>query len=164
MSAYELAEINIATLLAPLDSPQLADFVANLDRINALAESSDGFVWRLKGEGNDATALRDFGDDVIINMSTWRDVEALKHFAYGTAHVEILKRKREWFTRMKNAYMVLWWVPKGHRPTLAEAAERLELVRAKGPTPEGFNFGRAFPPPDAAQPGQEFSIRDTCPA
>ena len=120
MSRYQLAQVNIATLKAPLDSPVLKDFVDNLDRVNALAEGSEGFIWRLKGEGNDATALRPFGEDIIVNMSVWRDVDSLRKFAYGNAvHVEILKRKREWFTRMKDAYMVLWWVPAGHQPTTA---------------------------------------------
>jgi hypothetical protein len=163
VSTYELAQINIATLAAPLDSPQLADFVANLDRINALAEGSEGFVWRLVGDGNDATSLRPFGDDVIVNMSTWRDVDSLRKFAYESAHTEILKRKREWFTRMREAYMVLWWVPKGHRPTVAEAAQRLELLRAKGATPEAFTFGVAWPAPDAGDAGKQFSFTDTCP-
>jgi hypothetical protein len=78
--------------------------------------------------------------------------------------VEILKRKREWFTRMKDAYMVLWWVPAGHRPTVQEAAERLELLRQKGPTAEAFHFGEAYSPPDAGQDGVPFSFKDTCPA
>src|SRR6187397_861609 len=97
MSKYQLAELNIAELKAPLDSPQLKDFVDNLDRINALAESSPGFVWRLKGDGNDATELRPMGEKIIVNYSIWRDVDTLKDFVYRTAHVEILKRKREWF-------------------------------------------------------------------
>ena len=147
MSNYRLAQINIAKLKAPLDSPELRDFVDNLDRINALAEGSDGFVWRLKGEGNDATSLRPFGDDVIVNMSVWRDVEALKDFAYRSGHVEIMRRRREWFTRMAEAYMVLLWVPAGHEPTLEEAAQRLERVRSQGPTPEAFTFKQRFDPP-----------------
>src|SRR5690349_24049888 len=106
MSKYQLSEINIAELKAPLDSPQLKDFVDNLDRINALAESSAGFEWRLKGDGNDATSLRPLGDNVIVNMSVWRDVDSLKNFVYQTPHVEIMKRRREWFARMANAYMV----------------------------------------------------------
>jgi hypothetical protein len=165
MSRYQLAQINIATLKAPLDSPELKDFVDNLDLVNGLAESSEGFIWRLKGDGNDATALRPFGEDIIVNMSVWRDVEALRQFAYGNAkHVEILKRKREWFSRMKDAYMVLWWVPAGHQPTVQEAAQRLELLRQKGPTAEAFHFGEAFSAPDAEQGGAPFSFKDTCPA
>lgn len=165
MSKFQLAQVNIATLKAPLDSPELKDFVDNLDLVNGLAENSEGFVWRLTGEGNDATSLRPFGDDVIVNMSVWRDVDSLRKFAYGNkTHVEILKRKREWFTRMKDAYMVLWWVPAGHRPTVEEAARRLELLRQKGPTADAFHFGEAFSAPDAASGGERFSFKDACPA
>ena len=164
MSNYQLAQLNIATLKAPLDSPELKDFVDNLDRINALAETSAGFVWRLVGDGNDATSLRPFGDDIIVNMSVWRDVEALKDFAYRSGHVEIMRRRREWFTRMVEAYMVLWWVPAGHEPTLAEAAARLELLRRQGPTPGAFNFGEAYPAPDAGAGAASVSLDDTCPA
>ena len=165
MSKYQLAQVNIATLKAPIDSPELKDFVDNLDLVNGLAERSEGFVWRLTGEGNDATSLRPFGDDVIVNMSVWRDVDSLRRFAYGNrTHVEILKRKREWFTRMKDAYMVLWWVPAGHRPTVEEAAQRLELLRRKGPSAEAFHFGEAFSAPDSSEAGAPFSFKDSCPA
>jgi hypothetical protein len=164
MSRHQLAEINIAELKAPLDSPQLKDFVDNLDRINALAESSEGFVWRLKGDGNDATSLRPLGDNVIVNMSVWRDAESLRNYVYKTAHVEILKRKREWFTRMAKAYMVLWWVPQGHEPTVAEAVARLEHLRKHGATAEAFTFGEAFAAPDAVAAGAPFSFKDSCPA
>jgi hypothetical protein len=164
MSGYQLAQLNIATLTAPLDSPQLKDFVDNLDRINALAESSDGFVWRLKGEGNDATSLRPFGDDVIVNMSVWRDVESLRNYVYKSAHVDILRRKREWFIRPTEAIYVLWWVPEGHQPTVEEAALRLKLLRKQESTAEAFNFGEAFPAPDAPSGGAPISFKDTCPA
>ena len=97
MSNFELAQLNIAHLKAPIDSPTLADFVANLDRINLLADASVGFRWRLKTDEGNATSLHPFGDDVIVNMSVWRDLEALRHFVYNTAHIEIMKRRREWF-------------------------------------------------------------------
>jgi hypothetical protein len=98
-------------------------------------------------------------------MSVWRDVDSLRQFAYGNkTHVQILKRKREWFTRMKDAYMVLWWVPAGHRPTVVEAAQRLELLRQKGPTPDAFHFGEAFSAPDAVAASVPFSFKDGCPA
>ena len=164
MSKYQLAELNVASLKAPLDSPELKDFVDNLDRINALAEATPGFVWRLKGDGNDATSLRPLGESVIVNLSTWRDVDSLRHYVYKTAHVEILKRKREWFTRMADAYMVMWWVKAGHQPTAAEAVAKLEYLRQHGPSPEAFTFGDAFAAPDAAQPGERFSFKDACPA
>jgi hypothetical protein len=163
MSRYQLAQLNIAALKAPLDSPELKDFVDNLDRINALAESSPGFEWRLTGDGNDATSLRPLGETVIVNMSVWRDVAALKDFVYKTAHSAIMRRRREWFTRMGAAYMALWWVPQGHEPTVAEAVDRLEHLRKHGPTPEAFTFAEAFSAPDAEQAGAPFSFTDTCP-
>ena len=163
MSEYQLAQLNIAELKAPLDSPELKDFVDNLDRINALAENSPGFVWRLKGDGNDATSLRPLGDNIIVNMSTWRDVESLKNYVYKSAHVEILKRKREWFTRMAIPY-VLWWVPAGHTPTIAEAVARLERLRKDGASAEAFHFGAAHAAPDAEGAGDAVSFPDTCPA
>jgi len=163
MSRYQLAQINVAELKAPLDSPQLKDFVDNLDRINALAEGSPGFVWRLTGEGNDATGLRPMGEKIIVNYSIWRDVETLKSFVYSTAHVEILKRKREWFERMKLNY-VLWWVPAGHIPTVDEAVAKLEYLRSKGPSADAFHFGEAYSAPDAAGAGTPVSFGDSCPA
>jgi len=164
MSGYRLAQLNVAKLKAPLDSPELKDFVDNLDRINALAEGSPGFEWRLKGEGNDATSLRGFGDDVIVNMSVWRDADALREFVYKSPHLAIMKRRREWFSRMADAYMCLWWVPAGHEPTVAEAHARLEHLRANGPTPESFTFGEAFSAPDAREAAAPFSFKDSCPA
>ncbi|MCG2586805.1 DUF3291 domain-containing protein [Massilia sp. TS11] len=158
MSAFQLAQLNIATMKAPLDSPTMADFVGNLDRINALAEQSPGFVWRLKDEAGDATAIRPFGDEVLINMSVWRDVASLSEFAFRSAHVEIMRRRREWFERMGEAYAVLWWVPAGHHPTAAEAAERLALLQAQGPSPQAFTFRSAFPPPDAPAPAAAQSL------
>jgi len=163
MSTWQLAELNVARLKAPLDSPELKDFVDNLDRINALAEGSPGFVWRLTGEGNDATGLRPMGEKIIVNYSIWRDVETLKSFVYSTAHVEILKRKREWFERMKLNY-VLWWVPAGHIPTVDEAVAKLEYLRSKGPSADAFHFGEAYSAPDAAGAGTPVSFGDSCPA
>lgn len=147
MSTHQLAQLNIATLLAPKDSPQLADFVANLDRINALADQADGFVWRMLGDGADASGWRPWGNEVLANMSVWRDVDALKDYAFKTAHADIMKRKREWFHRMADAYMVLWWVPAGHIPTLREAEERLAILRTRGACAEAFTFKDVFPPP-----------------
>jgi len=163
MSRYQLAQINVAELKAPLDSPQLKDFVDNLDRINALAEGTPGFVWRLTGDGNDATELRPMGEKIIVNYSIWRDVETLKNFVYSTAHVEILKRKREWFERMKLNY-VLWWVPAGRIPTVEEAVAKLEHLRAHGPSADAFHFGEAYSAPDAVDAGTPFPAGDGCPA
>jgi hypothetical protein len=164
MSTYELAQLNIALMKEPLESPGMADFVANLDRINALAESWPGFVWRLKTEEGNATVLRPLGSDTLVNMSVWEDVESLNKYVYQSAHVEIMRRRKEWFERMREAWAVLWWVPRGHRPTVSEALAKLELLRAKGPTEAAFTFRRAFPPPDAAQPSTPFEFGDECPA
>ncbi|WP_298610193.1 DUF3291 domain-containing protein [uncultured Thiothrix sp.] len=141
---YQLAQLNIAQLLTPLESPQLKDFVDNLDRINALAEQSSGFVWRLQTPAGDATALRPFGEDVIVNLSVWQNVEALHQFVYRSAHAPIMSRRREWFARMTEAYMVLWWIPEGHQPSVDEAKQRLELLHKHGATVEAFTFKTLF--------------------
>jgi len=164
MSAYELAQLNIGVVKGPIDSPVMAEFVANLDRINALADAADGFIWRLLGDdGAEATTLRPLGDNIIVNMSVWQDVESLRLFVFHTEHVEIMRRRREWFEKMDEAFLVLWWVPKGHRPGIEEAKARLVLLRRKGPTAEVFTFRQSYPPPDARQtPPVEFG--DECPA
>ena len=164
MSAYELAQLNVAIMREPLESPGMADFVANLDRINALAESSPGFVWRLQSEEGDATAMRPMGDDTLVNMSVWQDVDSLNKYVYRSAHVEIMRRRKEWFERMREAYVVLWWVRKGHRPDVHEAIAKLELLRAKGPTEDAFTFRQAFLPPDAPRSGAPLGFGNECPA
>jgi len=165
MSAYELAQLNIGVIRGPMDSPIMADFAANLARINALAESSPGFVWRLQTEAGDATALRPFADpNQLLNMSVWSDADALRRFVYRSAHADILRRRREWFEPLKEAIMVLWWVPRGHRPGIEEAIARLALLRERGPTPAAFTFRQTFPPPDAPASEQPGGFADTCPA
>lgn len=144
-----LAQVNIAKMKAPIDSPIMADFVNNLDRINALAEKSQGFIWRLKGEENDATAIRVFEDDfLIINMSVWENAELLKDYVYKSLHVEILKRKKEWFEKMDQMHMALWYVEKDQAPTPQEAKERLEYLQTHGETPYAFSFRSKFNPGD----------------
>ncbi len=147
MSQYQLAQLNVARLKAPLDSPPLADFVANLDRINAQAEAAPGYVWRLQDEAGDATAIRPLGDDTLINVSVWQDLASLQAFVYRSDHLEIMKRRKEWFDAMAEVFVVLWWVPAGHRPTALEAVERLAQLRRDGPTPQAFGFKSAFGPP-----------------
>jgi hypothetical protein len=165
MSVYELAQLNIGIIREPMDSPVMAEFAANLQRINALAEASPGFVWRLQTEAGDATALRPFeNENMLLNMSVWRDVESLNRYVYSSAHVEIMRRRREWFERMRDAFLVLWWVPTGHRPTVAEAVGKLEILRSKGPSPEAFTFRQAFPPPDSLGTEPPVTFGDECPA
>ena len=165
MSAYELAQLNIGIFRGPIDSPVMAEFVANLDRINALADRAPGFVWRLQTEDGNATAIRPFDDEnMAVNMSVWRDADSLRAFVYHTAHVEIMRRRREWFERMSEAFLVLWWVRKGHRPTVDEAIARLEALRANGPTRDAFTFRQAFPPPDAPRGTPSTTFGSECPA
>lgn len=145
MKEYHLAQVNIARMLAPIDSPIMADFVANLDRINALAEASTGFVWRLTGEENDATALRVFEDDyLIINMSVWESQQALFDFTYSSEHVEIFRRKKEWFSKMTDRHMALWYVAAGHEPAPEEAKQRLTYLNLHGETPFAFTFKNIY--------------------
>ena len=166
MSAYNLAQLNIGVIKGPMDSPVMAEFKANLDRINALAEQTPGFVWRLQTEQGDATAIRPFDDaNLLVNMSVWQDVAALNRYVYHSAHVEIMRRRREWFERMEQAFLVLWWVPQGHVPTVAEAVAKLEKLRQVGPSAEAFTFRHAFPPPDAANEQRvDQGFVDECPA
>jgi Domain of unknown function (DUF3291) len=149
MTAYHLAQLNVALPRAPLDSPELADFVARLKEINALADAAPGFVWRLVDEGgSDATTLRPYGPDVMVNLSVWESVETLYDYAYRTAHLDVLRRRREWFTHDGlPAHAVLWWVPAGAVPTLEEARGRLDLLARRGPTAEAFTFQQRYPPP-----------------
>lgn len=151
MSNYELAQLNVAAMKESLESPSMADFVANLDRINALADSWPGFIWRLQTEQGDATAMRPMGEDTLVNLSLWKDPESLNKYVYESAHVEIMRRRKEWFERMREAYVALWWVPKGHRPTASEAIAKLELLRLQGPTKDAFTLRKTFLPPDALQ-------------
>jgi len=146
MARYELAQLNVARLRAPIDSPQLADFVAALDPINAIADRSPGFVWRLQDDSGNATGLHPMGEDVIVNVSVWRDPESLQAFVYRGEHAGVMKRRREWFGKM-DFYMVLWWVPQGHRPTVEEAITRLDLLRRNGPGAEAFTFAKLYPSP-----------------
>jgi len=142
---FYLAQINIAKMLAPIDSPVMAEFVANLDKINALAEDSEGFVWRLKGDNNNATSVKIFDDDfLIVNMSVWENTESLFQFVYQTNHVEIFKRRKEWFEKMPEMHMALWYIPAEHLPSVAEATERLNYLRNNGETPFSFSFKKRF--------------------
>ena len=161
---YHLAQLNIARLLAPIESAQLAGFVARLGDINALADAAPGFVWRFQTEDGDATSVRPYDDDrILVNFSVWETPEQLHAFVYRTAHAEVMRRRREWFAHLHEAYTVLWWVPIGHRPSVEEARERLERLRAEGETPAAFTFKRLFPPPDSAPTLVLDALPDECP-
>lgn len=142
--AAHLAQLNVSTLRHPLDDPRMAPFVEMLDPVNAAADGAPGFVWRLAEEGAaDATGLRPAGENVIVNLSVWETQEALWDFAYRSGHLEVMRRRREWFARHVEAHMVLWWVPAGHVPTAGEALERLADLREHGPSPRAFTFAFA---------------------
>jgi Domain of unknown function (DUF3291) len=148
MASHHLAQINIGRLVAPIDDPRIADFVAQLDPINALAERSPGFVWRLQSASGNATDIP-YSDDpfVIVNMSVWESVEALKNFVYASEHISPFRDRAKWFEKMNKPHYCLWWIPAGHIPTVAEGGERLEHYQQKGATPNAFWFGKEFPAP-----------------
>lgn len=146
MSDWHLAQFNLARAVAPLEAPEMAEFVASIAEVNALADHAQGFVWRLAGEGGDATYLRPYDERTLVNLSIWSSVEALKAFTYGPRHRDLLSRRHDWF-EPGSTRLVLWWVPAGHRPDLDEADRRLRLLEENGPTEEAFTFHGAFPPP-----------------
>lgn len=151
-SGMEIAQLNVGRTVAPLDDPALDGFVSRLAEINALGEASPGFVWRLTDEtGGDATGIRAFDDPrMIVNLTVWSGIDELFAFAYRTRHVELLRARRDWFVPMDGPSLVLWWVPAGHRPTIAEARGRLDHLADHGPTPHAFTLKQGFDPTGAA--------------
>ncbi|HVP48991.1 MAG TPA: DUF3291 domain-containing protein [Bryobacteraceae bacterium] len=143
-----LAQINIGRLVAPIDDPRIADFVAQLGPINALADSAPGFVWRLQSDSGNATDIP-FSDDpfVMVNMSVWKSIEALRNFTYASRHTQPLKDRARWFEKMDKPHYCLWWVPAGHVPTVDEGRERLRHFQEHGATPYAFWFSQEFPAP-----------------
>jgi hypothetical protein len=150
---YYLAQVNIARMQAPLHDPLMADFVAQLDPVNALADNSPGFIWRLQTPEGNATDIRPYKDELILfNMSVWASLNEYSSYVYasGTSHREVMKQRRRWFQRMEGPYTALWWVPQGHIPTVEEAKERLEYLRIHGETAYAFSLKTPFPDPDAS--------------
>jgi Domain of unknown function (DUF3291) len=148
--AWHVAQYNVATLVAPLDDPQLNDFRANLKPINELGDRSPGFVWRHQNADGNSTGTR-VGDDplVVINFSVWESIESLFEYTYHSDHVEVFRRRRDWFKdHFGQHYLAMWWVQAGHIPTVAEAEERLAHLKAHGPTPYAFTMKQRFPAPD----------------
>jgi hypothetical protein len=159
-----LAVFNIARLVAPMDDPRIDDFRDNLDPINALADRSPGFVWRLQDESGNATNITPYPDPLVItNMAVWESIDELADFTYRSGHLELLRRRREFFEHAGiDVYMVLWWIPEGHIPSMDEAMARLDHLREHGPTPHAFTFRHRFEPDSDAM--REGSDLDTCPA
>lgn len=145
---YHLAQINVGRLVAPVNDPQIAEFVAQLDSINALADSAQGFVWRLKSESGNATDIA-YSDDpfVIVNMSVWESLQTLRDYVYRSDHVRVFRDRAKWFEKATKPNYCLWWVAAGHAPTVAEGRERLEHYQAHGATPYAFWFSQQFPAP-----------------
>ena len=158
---FHLAQVNIARLRAPLDDPSIAGFVARLDDVNALADAAPGFVWRLQTDAGNATALRPYDDDrILFNLSLWQSPEHLRDFVYRSAHVEVMRQRRSWFERYDGPYYALWWVPAGHIPSVDEAKERLEHLRAHGESALSFSFATLFPSPDSPDPQPSSHLGD----
>jgi hypothetical protein len=163
MRVHHLAQLNIGRLVAETDSPLVADFMNALDEINALADESAGFVWRFQTADGNATAERPYDDDrILVNFSTWQSVDALADYVYRSAHTEFLRRRREWFDRLEDISVVLWWVPAGHQPRVDEAIERLSSLREHGPTAHAFTFRHRFEPDGSND--LAVSEQDSCPA
>lgn len=158
---WHLAQMNVGTIKYPADDPRMAGFMNRLDEINALAEGSDGFVWRLQSDSGNATDIdAGRGEFFIVNMSVWESAEALFEFVYKSMHREVMIRRRQWFERPDGLYQVLWWVPAGHEPTVEEGLERLEALQASGPSRQAFNFQNRFPAPDES--GDVDSLEPDC--
>lgn len=148
MAKWHLAQMNVGTALFPMDDPRIADFVNQLDEINALAEQSPGFVWRLQSDSGNATDIKlTDNPNFIINMSVWENADALFTFIYKSAHTEVMARRREWFARPVEMHMVLWWIEAGALPTAEEGLARLRHLNANGPSAHAFTFKQRFPEP-----------------
>jgi heme-degrading monooxygenase HmoA len=151
-------------MLAPLDDPLMAKFVARLDEINALADRSPGFVWRLQTEEGNATDLRPYEDErILVNMSLWESLEHLKAYVYKSGHAEVMRQRRQWFEKFESMYLALWWVKAGHIPTVAEARQRLEVLNKHGESGYAFTFKKPFPPPDVLPDNFVVSVFEPCP-
>jgi len=163
MLVWHIAQLNVGTTVASLESPELADFVAALDGINAVAEASPGFIWRLKSDSGNATGIRVTDDpNFIVNMSVWDSIDALFAFVYRSAHTNVMARRHDWFSRPNEAYQVLWWVPAGYEPTVEQALARLEHLRRHGSTAHAFTFKERYPAPDAGGPPVDMKPEPYC--
>jgi hypothetical protein len=165
MPQYRIAQVNIGRIKGELEGPIMAGFVNRLNEINALADASPGFVWRLQTTEGNATYLRPYADDrMLLNMSVWESVETLKHYVYRTTHAELLRQRHEWFEKLSVVYAALWWVPADHLPGIDEAKKRLEHLESHGPTQFAFTFKKVFAPDEQFQKGIDWSSFQPCPA
>jgi hypothetical protein len=162
--SYHVAQLNIGRIRAALDDPIMAGFVGCLEKINALADRSPGFVWRLQTTEGNATYLRPYADDrILVNMSVWESLVTLRTFVYKSMHSQLLRRRQEWFEKFAGAYLALWWIPVGHLPGIDEAKKRLAHLERHGPSQFAFTFKTVYPPDDAFQRSIDWSSFEPCP-
>lgn len=166
MATYHVAQVNIGRVRAPMEDSLMEGFASRLDEINALADRSPGFVWRLQTPAGNATYFRPYPEDdrILINMSVWESIDTLRHYVYKTAHAELLRQRESWFEKFAGSYMALWWVPVGHRPGMDEATKRLAHLEQHGPTQFAFTFKKTFAPDDQFQEAIDWSSFIPCPA
>ncbi len=137
-----LAQLNIGRAKYDNDDPRFAGFIDNLDKVNGVADRSKGFIWRLKEEDGEKAISPTDDPQLIVNLSVWEAAEDLEHFVFNTIHKRIYDRRAAWFPPMEKAHFVMWWIPAGHIPTVDEAFEKLEKLRADGPTDDAFGWER----------------------
>ena len=148
MPDYHIAQFNIARMLAPIDDPIMAEFVAQLAPVNALADKTPGFVWRLQTDSGDATSVKVYDDDrIIVNLTVWESIEALREFVYKNAHYAVLHDRKRWFEKFDGPYYALWWIPAGQLPSVEESRERLDYLRQHRDSEYAFSFKQVFPVP-----------------
>jgi hypothetical protein len=163
---FHLAQVNLGRIRGPLDGPVMARFIERLAEINALADRSPGFVWRLQTEEGNATYFRPYEHDdrILLNMSVWESVDTLKTYVYRTAHAELLRQRQQWFEKFERVYLALWWVPAGHRPGIDEARKRLAHLEQHGATQYAFTFQNIFPPDEQFQRAIDWAAFRPCPS
>ena len=163
---WHLAQVNIGRARGAITDPVMQGFVARLEEINALAERSPGFVWRLQTEDGNAMAFRPYPDenDILINLSVWSDIDSLREYVFRSLHAEVMRQRRDWFERFEGVYAALWWVPPGHRPSVQEAVERIAHLESHGPTATAFTFAKPFDPEGRPIVRERATHDDACPA
>jgi Domain of unknown function (DUF3291) len=162
---YHLAQCNVGRAKGPMDGPVMAGFAARLADINALADGSPGFVWRLQTAEGNATSIHVFEDErMLMNMSVWESPDALRAYVYRSDHVNVMRQRKQWFEKLDAVYLVLWWVPVGHIPTPQEAKERLAHLQEHGESSHAFSFAKIFPAPDDRASEPRVDLSDPCPA